>query len=340
MSIQQRATLDDVARLAHVSPKTVSRVFAQPELVSSATSERVLSAAKRLRFRPNSLARNLRGGASTTVGLIIGEMLNPFYSMVATGVEKVLAQHGKTLIVATTDDTPEGEERVADTLLSQRVAALLMIPVGSDQSYLEGERQLGSPVIAIDRPARNLVADSVVLENENGAYLAATALIKHGHHKIAYLCNPSDVYTQTERVAGYRRAMAELGVQVPTQWEKLIDDPAIAPEVLVEQLLRSPNPPTAIIAGNNRMCVGAVRALHGVQNPPALIGIDDFDTADILGISVISHDAILMGQKAAELTLQRIEDPTGFTRQIVLPTELIQRGSGERPAHQVAGYQV
>lgn len=331
MNIQQRATLDDVARLANVSPKTVSRVFTQRDLVSAATVERVLAAAKRLKFRPNSVARNLRGGASSTVGLIIGEMLNPFYSRVATGLEKVLSEHGKTLIVATTDDTAEGEERVADTLLSQRVSALLMIPVGEDQSYLEGERQLGSPVIAIDRPARNLVADSVVMENRNGAFEATRSLMEHGHRKIAYICNPANVYTQVERLRGYREALAGTGKVAARPWERLIDDPAIDPVHVVSELMDSADPPTAIIAGNNRMCVGVLRALHGKDNPPALIGFDDFDTADILGVSVVSHDAMEMGRRAGELAMERIADPTGFTQQLVLPTRLILRGSGERP---------
>ncbi|MHC6177780.1 LacI family DNA-binding transcriptional regulator [Glutamicibacter sp. X7] len=331
MKIQQRATLDDVARLAHVSPKTVSRVFSQRHLVAPPTVEAVLAAAKRLKFRPNSLARNLRGGGSNTIGFVIGELLNPFYSRVATGLEQVLSEHNKTLIVATTDDTIAGEERAADTLLTQRVAALLMIPVGDDQSYLEGERQLGSPVICIDRPARNLVADSVVLENRAGAFAATTSLMKHGHTKIAYLCNPSNIYTQLERLQGYRDAMATTGAPVPTPWERRLDDLSIDPTEVVRELLQSTDPPTAIIAGNNRMCVGALHILNTMDEPPALIGFDDFDTADILGVSVISHDAIDMGRRAAHLTLERIADPTGFTRQLIAPTQLIARGSGERP---------
>ena len=156
MTVQQRATLEDVARLAGVSAKTVSRVYSHREKVAKPTVERVLSSAKRLRFRPNSIARNLRGGASSTVGFIMGELLNPFYYTLAAGIERELTERGFTLIVASTDDSTEGEERVADTLLAQRVGALLMIPVGDDQSYLEGERQLGTPVIAIDRPARKI----------------------------------------------------------------------------------------------------------------------------------------------------------------------------------------
>src|SRR5690606_17602016 len=131
MAIQSRATVEDVARLAGVSAKTVSRVFAQRELVAAETVERVLAAAKRLRFRPNTLTRRLRrGGGTNVVGFIMGELSNPFYYKVASGIEKELAAHGYSLVVATTDDTAEGEERVADTLLAQRIGALLLIPVG------------------------------------------------------------------------------------------------------------------------------------------------------------------------------------------------------------------
>lgn len=331
MKIQQRATLEDVARLAGVSPKTVSRVYAQRELVAPTTIERVLGAARRLRFRPNTLARNLRGGGSSTVGFIMGELLNPFYSMVAAGLEHTLSRNGFTLIVATTDDSPEGEERVADTLLAQRVGALLLIPVGEDQSYLEGERQLGSPVVAIDRPARNLVADSVVLDNRQGTFDATSSLIAHGHKRIAYVCNPASAYTQAERIRGHREALAAAGIEEGHRWERLIDDPAIAPEEIITELLNLPLPPTAIVAGNNRVCIGAVRATRGLERAPALIGFDDFDTADILGVSVVSHDAIEMGRRAAELTIERMADPTAFTTQLTLPTRLVLRGSGEQP---------
>jgi LacI family transcriptional regulator len=332
MTIQQRATLDDVARLAGVSAKTVSRVYSHRDQVAPDTAERVLSAAKRLRFRPNTLAQNLRrGGSSSTVGFIMGEMLNPFYSTVAAGIERELSDHGFTLIVATTDDSVEGEEWVADTLLAQRVGALLLIPVGEDQSYLEGERQLGTPVIAIDRPARNLVADSVVLANRQGAHAAAAALIGHGHRRIAYVCNPASAYTQSERVAGYRAALDEAGIDGSGRWERLLDDPAVAPDEVVRELQGRPEPPTAIIAGNNRMCIGALRAIRDLDEPPALIGFDDFDTADILGVSVVGHDPLEMGRQAARLTIERMQHPTGFTTQVELPTHLIPRGSGERP---------
>lgn len=329
----QRATVEDVARLAHVSAKTVSRVFSQRELVAPETAERVLAAAKRLRFRPNALAQGLRrGGRTRTMGLIIGELGNPFYYKVASGIERVLREEGYGLVLATTDDTEEGEEQVAETLLGQRIDALLLIPVSRDQGYLEGERQLGTAVVSVDRPARNLIADSVVLANRAGVADATSRLIAHGHRRIAYVCNPAAVYSQEERLAGRRAALAAAGIDDPARWELLADDPTKPPERLVGQLLDAAEPPTAIIAGNNRMTIGALRALRARgDETTALIGFDDFDTADLMGVTVISYDPVDLGRQAARLALERIEDPTGFSRQIELPTWIMERGTGERP---------
>ncbi|MFE1645759.1 LacI family DNA-binding transcriptional regulator [Microbacterium sp. P01] len=334
MVAQQRATLEDVARLAGVSSKTVSRVFASRELVAPDTVERVLAAAKRLRFRPNTLARSLRrGGATNTIGFIMGELGNPFYYKVAAGIERELAAHGYALVVATTDDTPEGEERVADALIAQRIGALLLIPVADDQSYLEGERQLGTPVITIDRPARNLVADSVVLANHRGVFDATTRLLQRGHRRIGYVCNPASVYTQSERLRGYRDALAVYGIRDSARWERLVDDLSVPPDRVVGGLLRGEDPPTALIAGNNRMTIGALRIMRDDdhERQTALVGFDDFDTADVIGVTVVSYDPQELGRRAAMLALERIGDPAAFTRQIELPTWIVERGTGERP---------
>ncbi|MDQ7878617.1 LacI family DNA-binding transcriptional regulator [Microbacterium sp. QXD-8] len=333
MTVQQRATLEDVARLAGVSSKTVSRVFTHRELVAPDTVERVLAAAKRLRFRPNPLARNLRrGGPTNTIGFIMGELSNPFYYKLAAGIERELAANGYSLVVATTDDTAEGEERVADTLLSQRLGALLLIPVAEDQSYLEGERHLGTPVIAIDRPARNLVADSIVLENHRGVFEATTRLLERGHRRIGYICNPASVYTQAERLRGYRDALAAYGIDDSSPWERLADDLATPADGFIADLLAQDDAPTAIITGNNRVTVAALRVLRDRDDrSTALIGFDDFDTADVLGVTVINYDPLALGRAAATLAIERMQDPAGFTRQLEMPTWLVPRGTGERP---------
>jgi len=333
MNVQQRATLEDVARLAGVSSKTVSRVFTHRDLVAPETVDRVLAASKRLRFRPNPLARNLRrGGPTNTIGFIMGELNNPFYYKLAAGIERELAANGFSLVVATTDDTAEGEERVADALLGQRLGALLLIPVADDQSYLEGERHLGTPIIAIDRPARNLVADSIVLQNHRGVFEATTRLLERGHRRIGYICNPASVYTQVERLRGYRDALAAYGISASSRWERLADDLARPADGLIADLLDRDDAPTAIITGNNRVTINALRVLRDRDDDrTALIGFDDFDTADVLGVSVINYDPLALGKAAATIAIERMQDPAGFTRQLEMPTWLVERGTGERP---------
>lgn len=327
-----RATLSDVARLAGVSGKTVSRVISGQSNVSPQTRQRVLEAAQRLRFRPNHLARDLRrGGASTTAAFVIGELANPFYSRVAAGIEKVLAEHGLTMVIATTDDDPTQEERVVAAMLERRVHSLLIVPIAADQSYLEGERQLGTPVVTIDRPAQNLAADSVVFANQAGAAEAVRSLLGHGHRRIAFVGGPSTLYTHGQRLAGYRQALFEAGVAGSGDWERTDAPDAASAERAVRELLAAPTAPTAILTGNNRASTGALRALRERDRQVALIGFDDFDLADMLGITVVTHDPEEMGRQAARLALARQGDLVAAPSQLVLPTRLVRRGSGELP---------
>jgi len=330
-----RATLLDVARLAGVSGKTVSRVISGQDNVRDETRERVLEAAQRLRFRPNHLARELRRGAvSTTVAFVMGDLSNPFYSAVAAGIERELAIHGLTMLIAATNDDPEREARVVTAMLERRVRSLLIVPIASDQSYLEGERQLGTSVVCIDRPAQNLAADSVVFANREGASDAVRSLIAHGHRKIAFIGSSPTLYTHGQRLAGYRQALYDAGLGGSRSWERADGSDAPSAERAARELLTGANPPTAILAGNNRASTGvlrALRALHGITPPVGFVGFDDFDLADALGITVVAHDPENMGREAARLALAPQGDHDHTPTQIVLPTHLVLRGSGEVP---------
>jgi LacI family transcriptional regulator len=328
MSAPARATVADVARLASVSAKTVSRVFLEEAKVAPATRERVLDAAKRLRFRPNTVARDLRrGGVTNTVAFVMGDIHNPFYFAVAAGVERELADHGYTMLFATTDDAPDTERLVVDVLLSQRVRALLLVPVADDQSYLEGERHLGTPIIGVDRPAGDLIADSVVLANRSGMADAVRSLLADGHRRIGFVANPSSIYTVRERFDGYRQALSEAGIGAHPEWERLSDDPSTTTRAAVESLLSLPEPPTALVTGNNRATAGALQALRDRPAQISLIGFDDFEFAEMLGVSVVSYDAHELGRQAARLAIDRIADPAGLARAVEIPTRLILRDS-------------
>lgn len=332
MVMPARATIADVARLAEVSAKTVSRVFDGSARVAEPTRQRVMDAATRLRFRPNTLARDLRrGGITSSVAFIMGDIENPFYFAVAAGVEQELSAQGFTMLLATTEDSPETERVAIEALLAQRVRALLVIPVSDDQSYLEGERQLGTPIVGVDRPLMNLAADAVTLANRTGMADAVRSLTALGHRRIAFVANPTSNFTVRERLAGYRQALGEVGVLDTAPWEHTHDDRSYDLYDIVVRLLASQSPPTAIVTGNNRATTAVLRALReNRDSTTAIIGFDDFELAEMLGISVVSYDARALGREAARLALGRIADPAGVARTIELPTRVVHRGSGER----------
>jgi LacI family transcriptional regulator len=327
-----RATVSDVARLAGVSGKTVSRVISGQPNVSSLTRRRVLDAAQRLRFRPNHLARDLRrGGPSTTAAFVMGDLTNPFYSRVAAGIEKVLAEQGLRMLIAATGDDPAQEPGIVATMLERRVRSLFLVPIAADQSYLEGERQLGTPVVCVDRPGQNLVADSVVFANEDGAAAAVGSLLAHGHRRIAYVGGPASLYTHERRLAGYRRALLDAGVEAPHRWERTDSSDAASAEQAVRGLLDAVEPPTAILSSNNRASLGVLAALRDTDRRLAFISFDDFDLASVLGITVVAHDAEEMGREAVRLAVARQAHLTAPPSTVVLPTRLVRRGSGELP---------
>ncbi|WP_029251651.1 LacI family DNA-binding transcriptional regulator [Paraoerskovia marina] len=320
-----RATLADVARAAGVSAKTVSRVVSGEPNVAPATRTAVLDAAQRLQFRPNRLARSLRaGGVSTTVGFVVGDLGNPFYAAVAGGVERVLAAHGLTLVIAAAEDDPEVERTVVDALLAERVRGLLLVPAAADQSYLEAEQRLGTPVVAVDRQAHGLVADSVVLDNEHGAYDAVRALASAGHRRIGFLGTNGSLATQQERLAGYRRGLTGAGLDPDPALEH-VGPHAEDLDAAALHLLSAEPRPTAVLAGDNRASAAVVRAA-GIPLDVTLVGFDDFELADALGVSVVAYDAAEMGRRAADQLLARLADPSGPSRSVVVPTHLVRRG--------------
>ena len=325
------ATLLDVARLAGVSPKTVARALNGEPHVRPATRDQVLQAAKKLRFRPNLMARELRqGGRTRAVALVIGSLDNPFYARIGAGLEKVLREANLELLIASTDDDPDREAAVIHGMLERRVQALLVVPAAQSHAYLEGERQSGMPIVFIDRPSSTLAADCVMRDNRSAARDAVRQFINYGHRRIAVIGDHPELYTARERLDGVRDGILEANIEIDDSLIRTgVHDTASAHSA-VAALLGLPDPPTAYLALNNRISIGALEVLLKATSRPAFIGFDDFDLATVLDISVITNDPQEMGERAARLALARITGDDSPPHQVVLPTRLIQRGTGER----------
>lgn len=325
---EARATVLDVARLAGVSAKTVSRVLAGEAHVLPRTRERVMDAARALHYRPNTVARDLRrGGVTSTIACVIGDLRNPFYMEVAAGVERELSARGFTMVLASSEDDATTERRVLGALLSQRVRAVIMAPVAPDQSYLAGDQALGTPIVALDSPLNNVTGDCVMLDNATGARDATRMLLEVGHRRIALALNPPDSVTHTERLHGYREAMREAGIADTSAWECLGEGPGHSLQGALEALLAGPDAPSAVLTCNNLVAGEAIHAMLPGSRDVALVSFDDFPLADALGLSVVGYDAEELGRCAASLAVERLGEPDRPPVEVRVPMHVVRRGS-------------
>ena len=236
------------------------------------------------------------------------------------------------MIAGSCEEDLERERLLVRGLLGRRVDALLLVPAMRERDHTWLVRELGgAPVVFLDRPPHGLAADAVLLDNAGGARTATEHLLEQGHKRIAYVGDSDVMWTAAERLAGYTGALTDAGVEVDPRLVRTGSHDVTQAQQVVSDLLSLPKKsrPTALFTGNNRQTVGALHAMRGVAKRPAVVGFDDFELADLLGITVIRHDPSLMGTEAAALAFTRIAGEEGLPRVVTVPTELVTRGSGE-----------
>jgi LacI family transcriptional regulator len=322
----------DVATAAGVGLKTVSRVVNMEQGVRPEMQRRVEDAIVSLGFRRNVAARSLRTGYHMgSIGLLVADLMNPFYSSVAKAVERVAARHDAVIIIVSSGENATRERELVLNLLHRPVDGMIVVPAGSDHRYLEPERRRGAQIVFLDRSGGNIEADAVVLDNFGGAKLAVDHLIRRGHKRIGFVGDSSTVQTAVERLEGYKAALAAAAIPYDPALVRLGSPAVELAETAARQLLALENRATAIFAANNRQCVGVLRAMRASQRQVALVGFDDFELSDLLPIpvSVVAFDPAELGRAAAELLFSRMAGDARPPQRIVIPTRLIQRGSGE-----------
>jgi len=329
-----RPTMRDVAALAGVSLKTVSRVINVEPAVSADVRGRVERAIAQLDFRPNLTASNLRraGGKTATLGLVLEDLANPYSAAIIRAVEDTARARGVTVFAGSVDEDPVRERALVEEFIARRVDGLIVVPAASDHSYLVSERRSGLPMVFVDRPPRNLDADAVVAGNRDGAAAGVAHLVAHGHRRIAFVGDLPSIWTAAERHSGYLDVLRHASLDDPALVRRGVRG-ANEAAAAVADLLATDAPPTAVFAAQNVLAIGAFTALRrlGRRGDIALIGFDDFPLADLLdpGISVVAQDPLAMGRLAAEVLFRRLDGDRSEATTIVVPTTLIQRGSGE-----------
>ncbi|MGA7916514.1 MAG: LacI family DNA-binding transcriptional regulator [Candidatus Acidiferrales bacterium] len=327
-------TIQDVARECGVGKMTVSRVINGGNLVSAATAARVRAAIRKLGYEPNEAARLLKGQASHTIGLIIPDLADTFFSTCAHAVQQFAAkQHYLTLLLASERDR-DSEARELAMMKSRNIAGILLVPTSPDSiGQLRDVRARGLPVVMMDRTFPGLDAGEVMVENAQGARKAVNHLVEHGHRSILCVGYDSQFNSIGERIQGYEKAMMEAGLRP----ELIIaDEPAALVPRLLKQL-RGAKRPTALFSLNNVTTLNVLQTLQRenirVPDEVAIIGFDDFEMAGLLSVplTAVRQPAAELGRSATRMLLDWIRsgspDLRAVNQRILLPTELVIRRS-------------
>ncbi|KMS91501.1 LacI family DNA-binding transcriptional regulator [Prauserella rugosa] len=320
-------TMRDVAALAGVSAKTVSRVFNNDEHVLPETRARVELAMRELSYVPNAVATTFRNGRAPVVGVVVPDLLDPFFAAVAESVNQVAVEHGMSTMVTTIGDDARQEGTLVGRLLSQSLSGLVIAPVATDNAYLARWAEK-LPIVFVDRAPSGVSADAFLEDDEGGARMGVEHLLARGHRRIAFVADLSDVPTGRSRLRGYRAALSEHGIDRDETYEMfgVLDRESAADAVA--RLAALPEPPTAIFSSNARSTMALVPVLR--RQPHAVVGFGDFPMADMVtpAMTVIDQDPALLGDHAARRVFDRLEHPKRrFRRRTVLPVRLIERES-------------
>lgn len=334
--VRRSATMRDVARQAGVGLATVSRVINGKPGVAPELVRRVNETARALGYRHDVTASSLRRAdrRTATIALVLEDVANPFSSVLHRAVEDAARERHILVLAGSSDEHPERERELIDAFTLRRVDGLIVLPTGDADDQLAQVRRHGTPVVCADRTVAIDRVDTVTVDNRDGVRAAVRRLRALGHHRIAFLGDLESIWTARERYEGFRGEHAEAGAPIEEHLVHRDLHGVEAARAVTTRLLGAADPPTAILAAQNLLTIGARRALQDrdLQDRVALIGFDDFPMADLLtpGISVVSQDPGRVGRTAAELLLGRLTGEDDLpARHAVVPTRYIARGSGE-----------
>lgn len=350
----RRPTLRDIARSLGLSVNTVSRALSGKDSVGEQTRARVRAEADRVGYVPNTLARSLVLGSAMTLGLVITNPSNPFYAQLISGIEVRGRSQGYGLLLLVTDESVDNERRATEALLQSTVDGAIAVPVQADGAHWKRVLGAGVPVVFANRDLPELGCDFVGIDNAQGAYDATRHTIAGGARSVWALEEDLPITTIADRVAGFRRAMAEAGLPVTEQSVIPVPtrryDSAVLPwqpaeaYQLARELVRRPDRPDAVVAGNDYFTLGLYRALgeRGLRVPEdmAVVGYGDHPYAAYLAppLTTVHLPAQAVGTSAVDLLVSRIRGAgAGAPRKTLVAPELVVRASTGQVSERAQG---
>ena len=331
---RENITIKDIARELGISPSTVSRALKDHPDISKATRDAVNELAKRWNYRPDPIALSLKSGSSKTIGVIIPDVVHYFFSTVISGIEDILYQRDYNMILCQSNEMWENEVKNIKTLLSSRVDGILasVAKTTSDFSHYRSILDRNIPLVFFDRAAEELRTDSVVIDDEAGAYKAVNHLLRTGKKRIIHLAGPPRLAIARNRINGYLRAMKEYRLTHAEEGIIKCDDIDSAEHIIPGLLMQTPRP-EAFFAVNDLTAAQTLMIVkrHGLRIPEdiAVVGFTNSQIATLTdpGLTSVDQKGFEMGQIAAKLLLDRIENPKSPVQNRIMTSELVVRGS-------------
>jgi LacI family transcriptional regulator len=329
-----KITIKDIAKRSGVSIATVSHVINKTRFVSDELKEKVYKVMEEADYHPNVMAGSLRRKKTKTIGLIVPDNANPLYAELAKAIENILFSYDFSLMLCNSEHNLAKELKYITVLRAKRVDGVIVIPAGSRAEHINKLIESGLPIVTLDRPVSHVLADTILIDHFQGIFDATEYLIKLGHERIAYIDKPFDLPHKFARLKGYHKALKKHGI-------KAHDNLCIKGGVCfadgaraMETLLSAKPPPTAVLAFDDVIAMGALRTIqdHGLRVPEdiSLIGFDDMPLCSytIPRLTTVHYPKDKMAEMACKLLLERIEGSSSKERnKIVLSPRLILRES-------------
>jgi LacI family transcriptional regulator len=326
-------TIKDVAREVGVSTATVSHVINKTRYVSEELRERVLKAIQELNYQPNAIARSLVKRKTHTIGIIISDILNPFYTAIVRGIEDVTYKSGYSVMLCNTDEDVEKEVLYIQILLEKRIDGLVISTAFQDGVHPLLPWLKGIPLVTTVRKIKGLASDAVLGDNRGGAYQAIDHLIRLGHRRIGIISGPTGLSSGAERLEGYREALTRHQIPIDDRLIQFGDFKRESGYALIKEMFKKRPVPTALFVANNQMAIGALQALNELKiripEDISFISFDDMEWFTFLSppLTTVEHSPYLIGKTAGEMLIQRIGHKRKNPKRVLIPSHLIVRKS-------------
>jgi LacI family transcriptional regulator, kdg operon repressor len=324
----EKVTMADVAKLAGVSKSTVSQFLNKRfEYMGEKTKHKIEEAIEELGYQPNFIARSLKQKRTSMVGIIVANITHYFSTEISRAIEDYCHTHDLHAIVCNADDDPEKEKKYIEMLRAKQVDGLIIFPTGQNNDLYKTMVRQGYPVVFVDRKVENLEVFSVITDNTDSTYKAVQHVIEKGHRNIAFVVQPLTVSTRIDRLAGYKQALTDAGLEIKPDF--IIESSISDLKSKLEQLFSFEDKPTALFAANDRvfMAVGEFLKEKGIKlgKELELIVFDNIPFSHLLEapITFIIQPAADMGKKAAELLFQQINKENTLPEVFVFPSRML-----------------